>query len=359
MSRELSSQVQGRMQALVGTLPQGFDGDRLDQLLLTVGDGLRLACVVPRPLVRWLEGRTQSERAESLLRFRRSLERGRLSTSSEPDERLELVVLARDRAASVLVATRRLERGDAWEAPGFAELDEVCAAFDAQVERFGREAVERALGPRAEMLGPGHWASCLPDRAQTTDEGAADIPRGEGRPSDEAIRTFVEDGRHYRTVLGLAEADPTFAEELEELLSAMRTSGEHLGLAARRWARERLSIVSTSFSTSAATLGTTVPLPLGLKRVAADTARDEAVLEDLGHLVPIEARAHLVAHRGHVVLELQADEALTQVELGGVAATREGALWTARAPYARELALVVRAPDGRAFEVTLDLEGDV
>lgn len=348
MSRELSPQVQGRLDALAQSLPEGSDVDRLDLLLLTVGDGLRLECDVPRLVLRWLEARPQSERAASLLRFLRSLRRRPLPTASEPDEMLELAVGARDRAESVLVATRRIERADAWEAPGFVELDEVCGAFDTAVERFGREAVERALGPRAEMLGPGHWASRLPERERTEDPGLPEIPRGPGLPSDEAVRAFVHDGEHHRTVLGLAEADPSFAEQLHQLIDVLRASEEHVGLAARRWAHAR----------SAAASSPTAPIafPIGLQRAAADASDTQAILEDLGHLVAVDAHAHLVIERGEVSLELEADEELTEVRFGGVAATFREGLWTARVRFERTVALVVRAPDGRGLEVTLDLK---
>lgn len=359
MSRDLFLQVQAGLHALADVLPTGFDADRLEQSLSLIGDGLRLEAELPRAILRWLEGRTRDERRAVLETRRDVLIAQLLPPSDEPDERLELAVHARDEAESVLVATRRLERGDTWEAPGFAELDEVCAAFDAHVERFGREAVERALGPRAEMLGPGHWASRLPEhQAKVSDQDVRGIPRGEGRPSDEAIRAFVQDGRHHRTVLGLAESDAPFAEELDEIFRAMLDSGERIGLAARRWARDRAASSSASSSTSSSTSDTPVPFPLGLKRAAADHAHDKSVLEDLGRLAPIEARAHLVIERGHAVLELQADEDLAEVKLGGVAGTKEGALWTARVPYTRTLSLSVRASDGRVFDVTLDLEAD-
>jgi hypothetical protein len=348
MSRELSSQLQHRLDAFARSLPEGNDADRLDLLLLTLGDGLRLECEVPRPLVRWLEARTQRERADSLIRVRRSLERRPLPVSDEPDERLELAVQARDHAESALVAIRRIERENAWEAPGFEELDEVCGAFDAAVERFGREAVERALGPRSDMLGPGHWASRLPEREALADPGEPAIPPGEGRPSDEAIRAFVQEGRHQPTVLGLAALDRSFADELREFVDVMRDSGEHVGLAARRWARDHAAPSGESMAP--------ISLALDMKRAAADAAHASSVLEDLGSLPVVRARAHLIIEAGHVTLELEATEALVEVWLGGVAATNDDGFWSVRVPYASVLALLVKAPDGRALDETLELE---
>ena len=359
MSRDLHSEVQAGLRALADTflvgsaglaadLPAGVDADRLALVLGLVGDGLRLEVELPRAILRWLEGRARDERRVVLDAGRDALMAQALPPSNEPDERLELAVQARDEAESLLVATRRIERADAWEAPGFAELDEVCGAFDTAVERFGREAVERALGPRAEMLGPGHWASRLPERERTEDPGLPEIPRGRGLPSDEAVRAFVQDGRHHRTVLGLAEADPSFAEQVHELIDVLRASEEHVGLAARRWAHAR--------SASASSPAATIAFPIGLRRAAADASDTQAILEDLGHLVAVDANAHLVIERGEVTLELEAGEELTEVRFGGVAATLREGLWTARVPFARSVALVVRAPDGRGLDVTLDLE---
>lgn len=348
MSRDFADQVQAGLRALADVLPSGFDAERLELAVSLAGDGLRLEVELPRTVLRWLEHRTPEERRVVLDARREALAGQGLPPSDEPDERLELAVQARDEAESALVTTRRLERENTWDAPGFAELDEVCMAFDAHVQRFGREAVERALGPRGDMLGPGHWASRLPERGATEQSGMEQIPRGEGRPSDEAIRAFVQEGRHHRTVLRLAEADASFAAELQELVEALRESGEQVGLAARRWARDHEAAPSP--------LAAPIPFPTKVRRAAADATDQPTVLEDLGHLVVFDASAHLVIERGHVTLELEADEALSEVRFGGVLATEDQGLWSVRVPYASSLALLVRSPDGRLLEETLALE---
>lgn len=131
------------------------------------------------------------------------------------------------------------------ELSGWAELTAELSRADQTISRaMSRDRVVDLLGHRAE-LAEEIWLSQFDpaplEAANANDEQTAEdsLRISQLALSDVELAAFVSEGRFEKSVIHRAAANAELAEELAQLIAALRAEGEAISLVARRWEATR------------------------------------------------------------------------------------------------------------------------
>lgn len=353
--------VDAALAGFVADLPASHDLEATGLAVESSGDALRLGLDLPDAVARWLRELSPDALAHVVEHARASLASAPIPGSATELEQLEVVTSRRDRSESVVVSVRRASMAAgrlAGDIEGFSALvDDQKRLVEALAQHVSRQDAENALGIRRGLLVSGSWTNQLREGTEAPadivlDVSGADVPAS-ARPADQAVVGYIQHGDAARWVEGFATAHAEFAEELADGIDVMRSAGETVGLAARRWQASR---DQKSSSSSAAVV---VPIRFGLKAAAADVDSEHESTVQLGRLAPAEAQASLTVAGGRVTLSVFADSgSLTAVQLGksSTSAESEDGVWQVSEAWSEEpLLLVVEDNQGRRFETALVL----
>lgn len=242
MIRSPLEQAETETRAALDGLTKALDGPALAAdaslvVLRVYGDALRLRLDTPVKLRRWAEACAPALLEDVLAAALSLLDPARVppanTSGAAVDPAVRSIVLDRDHAESVLVAIRRV-----WLPRPMSQL----RAHGPLIERL--TVIDRALASvltRAEvmeMLGQrvalgAAWTHAFRDDDEHDDSSSLPILPSLP-PSPTVVARYIEGGLMRSLVERIAEATPSFAEELAVAIDAMRAAGQ-AGFVARRW----------------------------------------------------------------------------------------------------------------------------
>lgn len=333
--------------------------------LAKIGDALRMGIDIPRPVRHWSDALDRSVLGAACRAVT-----AELATWSLPDREvvdvgdpvLGHVLYRRDEVESFLLAINRIARkagADPAAIEGRNALHTALVLIDKNL--MGLLSQDQALwilGARAQLQGDQSWTSKLrseavevpaPLDAQVSTIGVL------GRPSEELVMKYLATGNLAGYVEAYSARDEEFTEGLLVTIDLMRATGEQLGLAARRWQKDR--------DKSARAAETGIQFEILPQRAAAATTVEETTETqhlDLGWLHPLGVTAAIEVTGTTVTVSVSAEEPqqLSMVVFGEgvVRAPDELGNWeTSTRRTAAPIRLRVEMSDGRSFSEDLVL----
>lgn len=248
------AQAEAETRAALDGLTEILDGPplALDASLVALrvyGDALRLRLHAPTKVRRWADALGPALLDDVLRAGLALVDLAGISpqatSGATRDPVLGTVIRDRDHAESILHAIRRV-----WlprpmsQLSAYAGLVERADAMDRALARWlTRTDVEEMLGQRVAFGAA--WSQAFRDDAEQRAVATLRPAPSSMPPSPTVVARYIEGGLLHRLVERIAAANPSFSEELEGAIEAMRAAGQ-AGFLARAWQQKHATATSAS-----------------------------------------------------------------------------------------------------------------